>query len=416
MSQGVRDTILSLISIVLVFFYLLLLGKQLGVGAGTDIYFLSVMVIAYLNNLVQSIWDAMQPYYVELKESSRQSADVLYSVFLNAIFLFALFIIFLYFIISSHFMLLDTLQKEFLDIYIFIILFQNFLIFNKKILNLEEHYASYYLVDIFIYSINIITLLWFFDGDIRVVAYSMLLGTSLATVWQFYLIMGRLSIGYRLQLYHVKMREIFKNSFKMKLSSILYDSKEPLFATIFLSFGEGVYSLYNYAIKFSAAIFQVTNTPSINRYLTRLNSMVAKKEYEKIEPLVKEVLYSTVPFFLLVTLSFYFIMPLFLELTFGNKLSSESVTILESIFIYMSLYYLAIVFEAPYTNSMAILKTFNYNLLVNALFALFMLFIYLLFKGFSLDYRVYLMVLIVAQLSNLFLFYNKNRLYLRSKL
>jgi putative peptidoglycan lipid II flippase len=244
----------------------------------------------------------------------------------------------------------------------------------------------------------------------------MLLGTFLATVWQFYLIMGKVSLRYRFQFYHLKLKEIFRNSFKMKLSSILYDSKEPLFATIFLSLGEGVYSLYNYAIKFSAAIFQVTNTPSINRYLTELNSLVAKREYGRVEPLVKNVLFNTVPFFLLVTLSFYFVMPLFLELTFGNKLNSESVTILESIFIYMSLYYLAIVFEAPYTNSMAILKIFNFNLLVNALFALFMLFIYLLFKGFTFDYRVYLIILIVAQVSNLLLFYRKNRAFIGSKL
>jgi len=351
MKNTIRDMLLSLISMLLVFFFLLLLGRHLGIGAGTDIYFVSVMVIAYLNNLIQSVWEAMQPYYIKLKVRNQQEASLLYSVLINRIVLFSILTITLYFFTTHYFITLNSEQKDFLDIYIFIILFQNILLFNKKILNLEDQYVSYYIVDIFIYSINIITLLYFFTDDIKVVAYSMLISTALANSWQFYLIVKKASINYHFKLYLPYAKVIFKNSIKIKLSSILYTLKEPLFAIIFLSLGEGIYSLYNYAHKFAAAIFQVTNMPSINRYVTKINYLVAHKKYSHIENLIKNLLKVTLPLFLISTVSFYLIMPLFMQLTFGEKIDTDSIVILQSLFIYMSLFYLITMIEAPFANN-----------------------------------------------------------------
>jgi len=415
MKKGIRDTILSLLSIVLVFFFLMLLGNRLGIGSSTDIYFLSVMVIAYLNQLVQSVWDAMQPYYIELKIENPQKSHQLYSTLINMIALFSIAIISLYFLTLEYITLLSIQQKEFLNIYIFIVFFQNILIFNKKILNLEHHYASYYLVDIFIYSLNIVALLWFYNGNLQLIAYTMIVATAVATVWQFYLIFKKTSIFYSFQLYHPKSREIVKNSIKMKISGMLYDLKEPLFALIFLTLGEGLFSLYNYAYKFSAAIFQVTNTPSINRYLTNINHVVAQKKYQEIEPLIQKILFETLPFFIISSVIFYFIMPLFLELTFGDKLDGSSIQTLQTLFIYISFFYLVIVLETPYSNNIGVFKLFNYHIFVNMIFSVFMLSIYFIFKHFSLEYMVYLNILIVAQLSNFILFFYKNLFYIRRK-
>jgi len=416
MKSTIRDSFLSLISMVLVFIFLLLLGRHLGIGAGTDIYFVSVMVITYLNNLVQSTWEAMQPYYVKEKVKNQQKASLLYSVLINHIVLFSLLIIMLYFFTTHYFITLDTGQKDFLDIYIFIILFQNILLFNKKVLNLEHQYISYYIVDIFIYGINIIALLYFFTGEIKVVAHSMLISTAIANSWQFYLILKKVSINYHFNLYHPSMKEILKNSVKIKLSSILYNLKEPLFAVIFLSLGEGIYSLYNYAHKFSAAIFQVTNMPFINRYVTKINYLVANKEYSHIDLLIKNVVSKTIPFFLISTITFFLIIPLFMQLTFNDKIDNHSILILQSLFIYMSLFYLIIILETPFSNNITIFKLFNYNLGTNALFALFMLLIYLLFKIFNFEYLSCLTILIVAQISNFMLFFYKNKTYIRGKL
>ena len=320
------------------------------------------------------------------------------------------------FVCMEYFFTFSAMQTDFLNIYIFMILFQNILIFNKKILNLEQHYASYYLTDIFIYSVNIISLLWFNDGDIELIAYVMVVSTAIATLWQFYLLFKKLSISYSLQFHHSKIKEIIKNSIKMKVSSMLYQLKDPLFAMIFLSLGEGVFSLYNYAYKFSAAIFQVTNTPIMNRYMTQVNYSIAQKNYDEIKFLIKKVLLSSISFFIIATTIFYFIMPLFLELTFGNKLESESVYMMQTLFIYISLLYLVIVVESPYANNIGIFKLFNYNIFVNGIFALFILFIYLLFKFSYMSYTEYLIILIIAQFFNLLLFFYKNVFYIKSKL
>jgi putative peptidoglycan lipid II flippase len=393
----------------------MLMGKELGIGMSTDIYFLSVMIISYLNQLVQSAWDAMQPYYMELKIKSRENSNHLYLVLLNSILLFSIIIIFCYFILIEY-ITFSIEQKEFLDVYIFVIFFQNILMFNKKILNLEHHYASYYLVDIFIYSINIIALLFFYEDNLQLLAYIMVTSTACANLWQFYLISKKLSISYTFYLYHPRIKTIIINSIKMKISAILHEVKEPLFAIIFLSMGEGIFSLYNYAFKFSAAIFQVTTTPSINRYLPKLNYLLLQNEYQNIKSLINKVLLETLIFFIISTFLFYLIMPFFLAYTFGSSLNVESIIILKSLFVYISIYYLIVLIEAPYTNNIGIFKLFNFNILVNSIFAFLMLLTYIIFKNFSLEYQVYLSILIFAQLSNLIFYFYKNLFYIRAKL
>jgi len=88
-----------------------------------------------------------------------------------------------------------------------------------------------------------------------------------------------------------------------------------------------------------------------------------------------------------------------MQLTFGEKIDTDSILILQSLFIYMSLFYLITMIEAPFANNIIIFKLFNYNLGTNGLFALFMLVIYLLFKIFNFEYLSCLTILISAQIS-----------------
>ena len=416
MKEKLRDNLLSVSTVVLVFFFLLLLGGHLGVGEGTDIYFVSVMIVAYLNQLVHAVWDAMQPYYVELKEGDSKSSQKLYLSLLYRIIFFSLLLIGLYYLLTTLFLIVPTEQKAFLDIYIFAILFQNILLFNKRILNLERCFASYYLVDIFIYSLNILVLLYLYDTQIEILAYSLVGATFLANLGQFFLLYKREVFSFRFEWKHNSLKEIHYNSAKMKFSSILYNTKEPLFAMIFLASGEGLYSLYSYAYKFAAAIFQVTNTPTINRYVTKINHLVVKQRYEEIENRLKKVLYETLPPFVLVTLVFYIIMPTFLLVTFGEEFSEESILTVKHLFVFMTCFYFVIALETPAMNNIATFKLFNYNLFVNATFSLFMLLIYLLYKFTSQSYELYLYLLIFAQAMNLFLFHFRSKSYIRSQL
>jgi putative peptidoglycan lipid II flippase len=290
------------------------------------------------------------------------------------------------------------------------------LLFNKSILNLEKYFVSYYLVDIFIYSINILVLLLFLEDDIVPLAYSMIIATTIALLWQFYLIFHKISLSYFFQREHHTIKSVYKNSIKEKFSGLLYGLKEPLLAMIFLSLGEGVYSLFNYAHKFAAAIYQVTSAPIINRFVTKIHHLVAQKSYISINAQIKTTLFETVPLFSISSIVFYLLIPFTMPLFFTDILTPEQLNTMQIFYLYMSTFYLVISFEAPFSTTFSAFKLFNYKLLLNGLFFLFMCGMYLLYKLNSFDYSIYLFILIFAQTMNLLLYVNKSKKYLKGKL
>ena len=226
LNRNIQYNLLSLINVFIGFLFILYLGRKFGAGAETDIYFLSIVIIGYLGYFIQAIWEAMSPYYIEKKIKDKVLSDELYSILLNDLILISLIIIGIYFFFTTVFNILTLEQKNFIDIFIFYLIFQNILLFNKTILNLEHYYASFYLVDIFVYSVLFVTIFFFIDTQIIYIAYVTVIATFLANVWQFYLIYKKLSIKYSFLFYNQNLREIYKNSFKLKLGSLLYGSKD----------------------------------------------------------------------------------------------------------------------------------------------------------------------------------------------
>ncbi len=414
--KNIQNNILSLINVIVAFSFILLLGRHFGMSQDTDTYFFSIVVVTYLGFFVQASWEAMRPYYMRLKVEDRNASHELYSILLNILILLSLVVIALYFIVTDNTDILTANQKKFLDIFIFYTLLQNILLFNKMILNLKEYYASYYLVDIFVYGINSITVLFFLQSDIILIAYSTLSATFFVNIWQFYLIFKKSSVKYHFKFTNSIIGEIYKNSIKMKFGALLYATKDPLLATIFLSFGEGLYSLYSYANKFASALFQITNGPVMNVYVTNLNHLVAKKSYKAITTLIKKVLIETLLLYLLAVTSFYFFMPFFLNFFFGDKVTHEDLMIINSLYLYLSLFYIVVVVEAPFARTMGAFKLFNYSLYTNSIFFIFVLVAYILFITYNFNYPLYLLLLIVAQASNLLLYVKKNQSYLKDKL
>ena len=415
MPKSIQYNLLSFLAILMAFLFLLLLGQHYGIGVQTDNYFFSLMIVSYLSYFIRLAWDAMHAYYIKEKVTNLKSASQLYSVLLNNIIIISFLIISLYFLLTENLIELSTHQKNFLDIYIFYILFHNILQFNKSILNLEKYFAFYYLVDIFIYILNILTVLILLEDNIKVLAYSMIIGTSIAVLAQFYFIFYKISIKYSLQIKHKKTKQIYKNSIKIQFSSILYDLKEPLLAMLFLSLGNGIYSLFNYANKFAAAIFHITTTPTINRFVTQVHYLVAQQKYLEVHKQIQITLMQTVPVFLIISLMFYLLMPSTMPLFFANTLSDNDLKYMQRLYLYMSLFYFLIAVEAPFTNTITAFKLFNYHIFINILFFIFLSLIYLLFQLTSLLYYNYLFILIFAQFSNLVLYVHKNKIYLNNR-
>ena len=113
--KNIHLNILSLLNVGLGFIFIIMLGRKLGLGEQTDIYFFALIVVAYLEQFVGIIWVAIKHYYAELKIDNNEYLNRVYIILLNSIIAFSLFIIALYFLITSFFDIFSAEVKSFLD-------------------------------------------------------------------------------------------------------------------------------------------------------------------------------------------------------------------------------------------------------------------------------------------------------------
>ncbi|MCT7577400.1 MATE family efflux transporter [Aliarcobacter butzleri] len=404
LNRNIQYNLLSLVNVFVGFLFILYLGRKFGAGNETDIYFLSIVIIGYLGYFIQAIWEAMSPYYIEKKIKDKVLSDELYSILLNDLILISLIIIGIYFFFTTVFNILTLEQKNFIDVFIFYLIFQNILLFNKTILNLEHYYASFYLVDIFVYSVLFITIFFFIDSQIIYIAYVTVAATFLANVWQFYLIYKKLNIKYSFLFYNQNLREIYKNSFKLKLGSLLYGSKDIIIASVFTSFGSGMFSLYSYANKFAGVIIQVVNAPIINIFSTKATYNITNLKYNLLKTDIKKVLSQTIILFILSGSIVYFILPYMLSILFGDKFSKNDILTIQEIFIILMIFFLIWVAQTPYARILAISKKFNFLIFVDIVFIIFTSIFFLIFKIF-LSYQIFLFGLCISQFVQFYFVY-----------
>ncbi len=408
--EKIKYNILSLLNITVGFIFTVLLGKEFGVGSETDMYFYSLVIINFLGSFIKGIWEAFNPNYINLKVHDHEQSVKLYSMLLNNVIIGSSVIIILYYILTSFqvFALSEAL-KNYLNIFIFYLLFQNILYFNKIVLNLEHFYASYYLVDLFIYFTASLYLVMSDMKNIFSIAYLMIIATAIAVLWQFYLIFVKLDFKYFFKFYDRSLLEIYKNSIKFKAGTMIYSLKDIIIISFFTSMGTGMYSLYSYADKFASTVSMIVNAPIVNIFITKVNYLIAYKEYHKINDLIKSVLVQTTVLFSMASLVLYLFLPTLLELFFGDAVSQNDIQVIVSIFLYLLLYYFIIVLESPYAKTIIALKLFNFMLYLNGVFLLIFYVGFLINKMTIIDYKVFLLTLSIAQLSNMLLYYWKYR-------
>jgi len=410
LNEKIKYNILSLTNITIGFLFTVLLGKEFGVGSQTDIYFYSLVIINFLGTFVQAIWEGFSPNFISLKVHDHEQAVKLYSILLNNIVIGAVLVILLFnAVVALHLFDPSEELRNYLHIFIFYLLFQNVLYFNKTTLNLEHFYASYYLVDLFVYSTATLYLLLFDVGSIYWIAYLMIASTALAVLWQFYLIFGVLRYRYYFVVYERGLLEIYKNSIKYKAGTMIYGVKDIIIISFFSSLGTGYYSLYSYADKFASTVAMIVNAPIVNIFITKVNYLIAHKHYQKIGILIKGVLFQTITLFVVSSAVLYLLLPMLLRFFFGDAVTEKDIEIIVHIFLYLLLFNFVIVVESPYAKTIIAYKEFNYMIYLNALFLLIFYAGFQADRFYHLDYEVFLLVLSAAQFSNMLLYYYKYR-------
>tara|TARA_Y100000739_G_C20596526_1_gene460572 strand:- start:945 stop:2213 length:1269 start_codon:yes stop_codon:yes gene_type:complete len=408
--NNIHLNLLSLINVGLGFFFIILLGRKLGLGEQTDIYFFSLIIVVYLEQLVGVTWLAVKHYYAELKVNRPEILNKTYIILLNLIFISSFLIIGIYFLITRSFDVLSEGVQEFMDVYIFMVMIHSILTYNKKILNLEHSYASVYLVDIFVYGVNLLTVLFLLDGKVLLLAYSTIFSSLLVVLWQQWKMFSLNDFRYHFVFYDEQLtREIVKSSLKLNSSSILYRSKDVVVALVFTAAGSGIYSLYSYASKFVGAVSAIVCNPVENIYAAQISHIVANRQFTKAIDSLRKVILKTSFGLVFSCAIIYFLLPDILKIMITDGISIDQIDTVQYIFVILSAYALLKAIEFPFSKILNLLKLFNFGIFINFIyFALVMLGYYLVelnyINGIGLLYLV-----MGGQFAKLFLQINKYR-------
>lgn len=330
-------SILSLISLFLNFLLIIKINSKYGISEQTDIYFFSVMISVFLAILSQLLWEAMSKYYIQYQTKYNLKASYLYSSLLNLNILLSTAIIIIYFILAKSQFISSSLS-HFMNVYIFYTLLQNIYMFNKYILNLKERYNLFYIFDIIVISINLIAIYFIsFDNDILLLAYSAILGTASIILYQFILIFHKYKMQYYFTFYIKSFKDVYINSFNLKLGQVFYLSKDILLSIYIQNLNiTGLYTLYTYAVKLIGLAYQTIQIPIFNKYIVELSKLLSSHQYQKANQLLYSKIIQTC---LLVSASLsvvYLFLPYILQILLNNITETQIATTKE-IYIYISL-------------------------------------------------------------------------------
>jgi O-antigen/teichoic acid export membrane protein len=417
---ALKYNLLALGYVSLHFVFIALLGRLFGASTETDVYFLAVTVITYLGHIVQGVWEAWTPWYVERLKQDRKEADKLYSLFMSWIAAASLVLVLGYFLLR---MFWDGGSQgsllAFLDVFIAFLLIQNLIFINREYLVLHGYYGMYYAVDILASVLKIIGIWWMWDApSVHDLAWIMLVAYSVGLLWQWVLIVGKLKAQLSWVWRAPDDISILWNSSKMKLGSLAYDGKELLLAMVLTAAGPGIYSLFSYASKFAAVILEVVNAPIMSMFSAKLTHAHEEHRYCDIPPLVRGALSQTVVLYLLATAVVYSVMPQVMAAFFGDKFTFDQVDQMRWIFLLLSGYTVTIVLESPFARAVSLFRYYTYGMMLNFIFSGIMLVGYgvLWWFGRTDDYLLFLGVLVVAQTSNYLLYWLKYHAHLKPRL
>lgn len=408
--KNIHLNVLSLINVGLGFFFIILLGRKIGIGVQTDIYFFSLIIVAYLEQLIGVTWLAVKHYYAELKVNRPETLNKTYIVLLNNILASSLLIICMYFFVTQNFNVLSKDVQEFMDVYIYMVIIHSVLTYNKKILNLEHSYASVYLVDIFVYGVNLLAVLFLLDGEVILLAYSTIFSSLLVVLWQQWRIFSLNDFRYQLAFFDKQLTsEIFKGSLKLNAASILYGVKDIVVALVFTAASSGIYSLYSYASKFVGAVSAIICNPIENVYAAQISHIVARRQFTKAIESVGNVIVKTSLGIVFSCAIIYVSLPYILTIMITDGISIDQIDTVQYIFVILSFYSLLKAIELPYGKILNLLKLFNFGIFVNFLYFAVVIFGYYLVQLNYIDAIGLLFVVMGGQFVKLVLQINKYR-------
>ena len=396
-----KYNIIALINVISGFAVTLVMMKYFGSTKEVDYFFSSILVLMNLNVLVGFIYSSFFQHYLKLKNTNIGKSVNYYKITLFLSLIISIIVLLLYKTISFFTIDDNFVFNEFTDMYIYIILFLGLFEINNFLINAHKYYILPYLFLIFLNLINFFSLFFFHKYGLEVIIYSTILGYFVCLMVQFYLIYKHVNLSYKFIFDGVYIKNTIKDSFTIKLSSVINGSTDIVIAYIFTSFGEGFYAIYSYARKFALAVYNISNGPIIKKFNTEIAPLILSKDYNLIVKKANKIVLEVFPLFIIGVITVYTLLDYGLPFL-TSKFTLSDIVLMKSIFIYLSVFYLFLIIEYILMTIISQFHAFKYGLWINIFYAILFVLISTTIFYFNLGYEVVLLALIFSLAINLF--------------
>lgn len=368
---------LSLVNIIFSFIFTLLFAKIYGIGHVADTYFYALMIFMNIQIITQIFYSTFFNFYFHTKDMKRKK-NLYYMLIIILIFI-SLIIISLFFLISNSFDLFNNTTKEFLNIYIFSLLFIPIINMSILLMNAEKKFFYAYYYPIFKNIIALIIMLIYNEPTkLLSLAYGFLIFDFLFTlfiIYKSYNLLGKVKLFLDIEL----LIKLIKKSFFDKLGHLALSLPELIVANLLVSYFSGILALYSYIKKFTTAILQFIFMPQSTVTASRVGILISRYKYIGIKIEMKKLWSKTLPFFITANIFLVFTIIFLLKLFISAELVSKYQSEIYLILFILILQNVLTIFEYPYGSILHQKLMFEYTLKVKIISLFLFLLGYLVF-------------------------------------
>lgn len=333
-----------------------LLLRVFGAGLQTDVYLLSLSSVEFIHSLFLGfILDFLIPIYNDVKVRNQEDAKkfvggvIMLGGAVEIVMAFVIFITSPYIvkifatgfteekiIYSSHLVriLIFSIPFSGINAVLNAILYANFFMFIG------------YLTALSLPIFNLTFLFFFVEKfGIEAIAYSVVA----SSIFNFFIL-----IIYSTKKLDLRLQNPFTNrdvlflltrSIPTRIGGILYLLKGPITTNVLSFFPTGYLTIYKYALRIVAIVFEITNSPILNLFYAKASRLVSENKIGELKQALLSTIGNNTFLFISSLIPFILFFDKVFGLLFGEKVSEEDLMIMFHLFLILVLFYLVLSFE-----------------------------------------------------------------------
>lgn len=410
-----KYNILALLQVIVSLLTSILLLKVFGVSYQADIYLMAISISSAIFLLQLMFVEQFLYFYNDAKAVGRLFSQQFYNfAFFFSLFMgvvsFLLFYLFQDTILSIFVYAMNPERRELLSEGLVILMggmvFSLALQINIKLLNAEEYFSVPYILEMLTGVTTLATLIYmaiFEVYNIETLFIVRFFSLFFALVVSVIIVIKKVNIPLFFVFQHPLGSQFIKNSISMRFGHNIHNFLfTPITTNILAALPEGNAAIYYYAQKLVQTIYSVTAGPSHKILVSRISKLYTENNFSQMKSYVLKYIKVSLPLFTVLVLLTYVLIPYIIPYITSN-LSVLNILLIQELFVFLSFWYLVMVFESSITPIGLASKKSKIFIFTNIVF------ISIYFSVSSLvqkEYGLYAIpfAAIVAQLSNL-LFY-----------